>query len=73
MLHIGMSLKVAVRVTECLEILNGEISSVSESGVKTGSTVSLGKYKTVTIRLFRILGVNVHFFKVQIGQYIGDG
>ena len=59
-MHIGMSLKMTVGLSEGLEILYGEKSAQRKRRIKRGSRVSLGKNQSVSVRPSGIVGVDVH-------------
>jgi hypothetical protein len=73
MLHIGVTLEIGRSLAEGLEVFYGEEASVSKSGVKTGSAVSLGENETVAVSLLGICGIDIHFFEVEISEHISDG
>ena len=73
MLQTRMSLQMRTDVTKRLKILHREKSAVSQCGIQTRSCVSLGKNETVTLRILRVLRINIHFFKIKIRKYVCCG
>ena len=70
MFHIRMSLKIGTQMTESLQIFFGEVSSLCQNGIQARRCVSFGEDETVAVRLLRIFGIDVHFFKIQVCKYI---
>ena len=68
-----MSLKVRTYVTQSLQVLYREKSAVCQCRVQTRCSMSLGQYETVSVCLLRILRVDIHLFKVQIGKNLCCG
>ena len=44
-----------------------------QCSVKTRCAVAFGKDKTVSVRILRVLRVNVQFFEIEIGENIRSG
>ena len=57
-------------MTKCFELCGIEITSCRESRIKCGCGVTFREYEAVTICLFRVLGVDIHLFKVKIRKKI---
>ena len=70
MLQAGMSLKIRSKLTQRNQIFHREISPVSQSGIQAGSCMPFGEHKTVTIRILRVLRINIHFLKIEISKNI---
>jgi len=52
------------------QILYREIPPMCQRGIKSGSRMSLRQHKSVSVRFLRVLGINVHLFKIKIGKNI---
>ncbi len=66
-----MALKHGADMPQALQFLLVKIAPLRQSGIKARSAVALGKHKTVPVRIFGILGINVHFLEIEIGEEIG--
>ena len=73
MLHIRVTLEIAGGMTEGLEILDREVAAQCECRVETRCAVSLGEDHTVSAGCLRVLRIDVHFFKIEVCQNVGDG
>jgi hypothetical protein len=73
MLHIGVTLKEAVNLTEGGEVFFRKEAFFRESRVKSGSGVSLGKDEAVAVSLFGVSGIHVHFCEIEVCENIRDG
>ena len=71
-IHVGVTLQVAAHLTQSQQILHGEESLVCQSGIQTGSSVTLTQHKTVTVLPLGILGVYIQFFKIQICEHVSS-
>ena len=68
-----MALQVRADVAERRELVFREITFFCEHGVKAGRCMAFGKHEAVAIRLLRVLGIDVHFFKIKIREDVGGG
>ena len=59
-------------MTKCQKIFNREITSVCQSGVKSGCCVTFRQYKTVSVCFLWIGRINVHFLEIKISKELKD-
>ena len=72
-IHIGMALKVGINMPQGGQILHREEAPIGQSRVQAGGRMTLAQHETVTILPLGILGIDVHFFKIQVGEHIRSG
>ena len=68
--HFHMAGHMAVDAAEHLEILDREEAAQRQRRVNGGRAVALGHDEAVTLRVMRVLGIDVHLGKVQIRQHV---
>ena len=73
MLHARMSLQMRADMTQRHKILYREIASVSHRGIVARSGMALGKHEAVSVRILRVLRINVHLLKIQVCKNICCG
>jgi hypothetical protein len=66
MLHIGVTLKDGAEFTKRREKGFVKITLFSESRIERGSCMALGENQSVTISVFGVCGIYVHFCKIEI-------
>ena len=71
--HIGVALQIAVDMAQGLQILHGEETAMGQRGVQAGCGMALTQDKTVPVLPLGILGIDIHFLEVQIGEHFGSG
>ena len=72
-LHIRVTLQHSADVAEFFQLIHREIAALCQCSVKTRCAVAFGKDKTVSVRILRVLRVNVQFFEIEIGENIRSG
>ena len=60
-------------MAQSFHLLRREKASLGKRAVQTGAAMALGKNKTVTIRIRRILGIDLHLFEIQIRKQVRRG
>jgi hypothetical protein len=68
-----MSLQIRSQVAQRGKILHRKIASVGQCGIQARRRMSLGKHKPVSVLLLRILRIDIHLFKIEIGKYVRCG
>jgi hypothetical protein len=68
-----MSLEVGMELSECQQLFHREISSLCKNGIESRRRVALGEHEAVSLRIFGIFRIHVHFLKIEIGQDIRAG
>ena len=70
--HIGVALQVAADLAQSLEVFHREEAALGQRCVQAGGCVALGEHQTVTVRVLRSLRIDVHLYKIEVGQHFGD-
>jgi len=67
-----VTLKIAVDLAQVVQILDGEEASLSPSGVKNGSSMSLGQDEAIAGGITGVLQVQTQLLEEQHGHDLGD-
>ncbi len=65
-----MALQMGTHMAKRHQILHREISPLCHGTVVARRRVSLGQDKTVSVRILRVLRIDVHLFKIQISKNV---
>ena len=68
--HFHMAGHMAVDAAEHLQLLDREEAAQRQHRIHGGRAVALGHDEAVTLRVMRVLGIDVHLGKVQIRQHV---
>ena len=62
--HVGVALQVAAGAAQGRQVSHGEEPALCQHRVQARRCMALGKHKTVTVRVLRVLRIDLHFLKV---------
>ena len=73
LIAVRMSLKMTVNLTKICQIFLGEVSQVSQDGVQSGAGMAFAQNETITVRIFGILGIYLHYLIIKSHQHLYAG
>ncbi len=71
--HVGMALEVAVYMPQSGQILHREEAPVGQGSVQPWGRVAFAQDEAVPVCPFGILGIDPHFFEIQVGKHVRGG
>ena len=72
MTHIRMTGIMSLDGTEQLQILDGEEAAQCQHRIQRRRGVTLGQHKTVTVRIFGVCGIDIHFVEIECREGVND-
>ncbi len=64
-LHGRMSLQAGAELAEGLKLFLREVPFLCHNGIKRRAGMSLGKDEAITVRVLRVLRIDMHFLKIK--------